>query len=889
MSSDPSLRLSERNSYPRPSGRHADPQFTIVTTVHDGARNLRGFIASVEAQTHPGELVEVIAVDDGSSDESRVLLAAWKERRPELVTLVTQRHSGRSAARNHGLHLAAGQWVTFADPGDRLSPSYLAEVATFVAEHPSVQCMASRVLVLDERTGEQVDSHPLRRNFMDGNLVRDLANDPSRVYDDAASGFYSSAELRRQRLRFHPRLSGAVADAHFCARFLLELDRPEIGYVATASYLARWRGWRTFRGQDALSPDRGSAALLDGLLDLLLEGARRSVNGRAPTWLQHLVTYELSWFLTENDAQSGPQIEMTEAVLNDFHRAMGDVIGHVGIDTILGFTARRLRPVWRDLLLHGYATEPWHQDSELVAGQDADQCLIRIAYRYTGDPPIERLSSGGQPLQPMHSKIREISFFGRVLMRERIFWASSREPLRLQLSGRDMNVQPPPSDLGDAPGPGRDGRRRKMRSGAVRTRTGLSLGERFHARLARTRLARGLYGRAWVLMDRIADAQDNGEHLFRFMRSSHPEINAWFVLDPSSHDWRRLRREFGLRVVPHGSVRWKLLMANCRHFISSHVDAVVIRPPDLIRVAKPKWRFTFLQHGVIQSDLSRWLNPKQIDVFVTSTLGEIESIAGDHSTYVFTTKEVKLTGLPRFDRLTELGRAIPEDQRDLVLIAPTWRAKLAPTARPGSHQRTIPPAFQTSDFARSWKSVLASSALAAACRDRRLTIGFLPHPNLQSAVPQMDLPDHIRAFTFAHNDVQELFARAAVLVTDYSSVAFDVAYIERPIVYFQFDRELALGGEHVGRHGYFDYERDGFGPVAHTADEAVRLTIDLLGAGKPRALYLGRIDATFPARDGRCRERVLAEILRSTHPLTSAEASTPHITPRPPSHPPGAW
>ena len=77
--------------------------------------------------------------------------------------------------------------------------------------------------------------------------------------------------------------------------------------------------------------------------------------------------------------------------------------------------------------------------------------------------------------------------------------------------------------------------------------------------------------------------------------------------------------------------------------------------------------------------------------------------------------------------------------------------------------------------------------------------------------------------------MQGLYARCALLVTDYSSVAFNVAYIDRPVVYFQFDRDEMLGGRHVGRKGYFEYERDGFGPVVtdlHAAELAIVAAIE---------------------------------------------------------------
>ena len=92
---------------------------------------------------------------------------------------------------------------------------------------------------------------------------------------------------------------------------------------------------------------------------------------------------------------------------------------------------------------------------------------------------------------------------------------------------------------------------------------------------------------------------------------------------------------------------------------------------------------------MIKDDLSPWLNNKRIDLFVTSTQPEYDSIAGDHTPYTFTAKETKLTGLPRFDRLLEQGQRFGPEQRDLVLVAPTWRDWLVPPLEVGSQKRTI--------------------------------------------------------------------------------------------------------------------------------------------------------------------------------------------------------
>ncbi len=130
--------------------------------------------------------------------------------------------------------------------------------------------------------------------------------------------------------------------------------------------------------------------------------------------------------------------------------------------------------------------------------------------------------------------------------------------------------------------------------------------------------------------------------------------------------------------------------------------------------------------------------------------------------------------------------------------------------------------------------------------------------------------------------MQEYFARARVFVTDFSSVAFNEAYLERPVVYFQFDEATVLGGGHVGRAGYFDYRRDGFGPVTVDAPEAVAAAVSALDHGPdPMEPYRTRIEATFPDRDGQCSERVVQAVRRTMRnrsqdpPVPTPVAPTP--------------
>jgi CDP-glycerol glycerophosphotransferase (TagB/SpsB family) len=220
-----------------------------------------------------------------------------------------------------------------------------------------------------------------------------------------------------------------------------------------------------------------------------------------------------------------------------------------------------------------------------------------------------------------------------------------------------------------------------------------------------------------------------------------------------------------------------------------------------------------------------------------------------------------------------VGRAVPEPERDLVIVAPTWRQWLTRPLASGSQRRMVDAAFRESEYMQRWSAILESTTIAEALAQRGWRLGFMPHPNLQGILGELDLPAHIEPLSFAGTDVQALYGRCALLVTDYSSVAFNIAYLDRPVVYFQFDREAMFRGAHVGRQGYFDYERDGFGPVVVDVAEAERAIVAAVGRGaRPSPTYQARIDATFTARDGQACARVVAAIEELSRPYSPTGA-----------------
>lgn len=201
---------------------------------------------------------------------------------------------------------------------------------------------------------------------------------------------------------------------------------------------------------------------------------------------------------------------------------------------------------------------------------------------------------------------------------------------------------------------------------------------------------------------------------------------------------------------------------------------------------------------------------------------------------------------------------------------PTWRNNIVgQNVGNGSNTRTINDDFMSTPYARHWFDFLHSGQLKQLAKKYRHEIVFAPHPNIEPYLAVFDLPDYIQVWKGASTteSIQTLFGSSSILITDYSSVAFDMAYLNKAIIYYQFDQEAFFSGAHTLQRGWFDYENSGFGPVAQTEQETFNALKDILKSGlKPE--YLERIRATFPFQKGGNCERVYQAVMALDQPET---------------------
>nr|WP_319489806.1 glycosyltransferase [uncultured Caproiciproducens sp.] len=107
------------------------PKISIIIPVYNVEKYVGKCLSSLVEQTYTD--FEIIAVNDGSKDDSLDILHRFEERY-DFVTVVNQKNSGIANARNNGLAAARGEYVCFVDSDDYVAPTYLEELYNACAE-----------------------------------------------------------------------------------------------------------------------------------------------------------------------------------------------------------------------------------------------------------------------------------------------------------------------------------------------------------------------------------------------------------------------------------------------------------------------------------------------------------------------------------------------------------------------------------------------------------------------------------------------------------------------------------------------------------------------------------------------------------------------------------
>ena len=840
---------------------------SIIIATRNAAPYLPRFFSSLREQTF-GDY-EALFIDDASSDDSAALVEAAGDRRFKLLRRTEQ--NGAGAARNLGIREALGETICFADPDDWLPPASLETRYTAFKKHDAVIRACHKEITDDG----QILNHETRPALPE---ICRPSEEAGRMgvapFLHAHWTWLFPANLLRREGIFHGENMRTAEDTFMLARLFFHVSKlvwlPDIVY----HWLKRPGSLSNTKYATEHYADYFSCCDLfynEAARHKRLDLADAFCNECMSVYLPHLLEQASTGKSSEADAlevilTAARVCKKNQTFSRCLHRLQTQPASLIGLFWLRHVLDSK-NPSSIQRLLEGRAAaahllqiadyEEIHrlgwQRSVAFDKFDPDQGLLRARYLFCGRPPEEKFTKNNELLPPSFAKNRLIFQAEDRIIYERILWlsvpagseADENAALDLQVGGLNTSLtgMTPAAVL-------------RAFAPALKNERAFPQDVRALRRLAQSPAMRKTFGNAWMFMDRDTQADDNAEHLYRWVRQNHPEINAWFVLREESPDWPRLRAE-NFRLVPFGSLEHKALFLLARAIISSQMDTYVHALLEDEHYADlRRCKFVCLQHGVTKEDISPWLNTMEIDLFASLTADEYHSIVDDGTGYTLTAKETVLTGQARYDRLRESAGAGKN-----IFIMPTWRASLAGTWDGAGQRREYNPAFVASDFFLTWKSLLGSPELERLCRQYGYAIVFCPHPGFRDYLAEFSLPAHVR--TPAGESIQTLLQESALLITDYSSIAFDMALLRRPVIYYHFEDQDHFLESQGRKSSYFRYDRDGFGPVCATGAALLAALEKALAADcRPEAAYLARMERAMNMNDGKCRQRTFDAIQR---------------------------
>lgn len=136
--------------------RKGSPVVSVIMPAFNAAPYIRQALDSVFAQHFPD--LEIIVVDDGSTDDTLAVLAPYDSR----ICLLQQPNGGPAAARNTALQAARGEFVCFLDADDWMLPDKLLQQAAYLTLRPHLGLVHSGWRIIDEQGNARRDVEPWR-------------------------------------------------------------------------------------------------------------------------------------------------------------------------------------------------------------------------------------------------------------------------------------------------------------------------------------------------------------------------------------------------------------------------------------------------------------------------------------------------------------------------------------------------------------------------------------------------------------------------------------------------------------------------------------------------------------------------------------------------------
>ena len=196
-------------------------------------------------------------------------------------------------------------------------------------------------------------------------------------------------------------------------------------------------------------------------------------------------------------------------------------------------------------------------------------------------------------------------------------------------------------------------------------------------------------------------------------------------------------------------------------------------------------------------------NGKPTNMFLVTSDDEYEIVS---KYFGYNKNEIAITGFARWDVLEDKSAGRRE-----ILMMPTWRNWL---------DDVDSKKFKESEYYKNYMALLNSEKLNNILENNDVKLKFYIHPKFKDYIGNFEInAERVELIPFESQPLNELMMECNMLITDYSSVSWDVYYMNKPVIFYQFDIDT-----YMNTHGsYMDMKHDLFGDRTEDVNELINL------------------------------------------------------------------
>ncbi|EMS6540566.1 CDP-glycerol glycerophosphotransferase family protein, partial [Campylobacter coli] len=761
----------------------------------------------------------MVLVDDGSTDNSANIIKKYQKKYPKNIVYIYKENGGQASARNLGLKYMQENnyktpWVTFTDPDDFLDRNYFYEVDKFLSAHQDddicmIACNRKIFFEYDKKIQNNF-SHCYKFN---NGTKKIRLKELTLEFETPAAMLFLFNILNQEQIYFDERLH-IYEDVKFSLNYIASLNsESSIFFIEESTYYTRKRLDQSSTMNNAkYKRTYYIDCLCYGILETL---AQREKNTYVKNCALFHIIPQIKLLLNEPFLLVGNDRKVYLELLKKFFNFYTQ-------DDILRFSEVGNTFMLKTGILNLFKNINCEYKIFNILEYDTEKESILLSY-FTGNCEEDVIFYvDNQEIFPDYNKQISHFFLGELFIYERRFWIHIPRDAKKDLKGFVNNNE-----------------------------SMFISWNRFSHSIAEIRKKFiSNQENIWLFGDRDIEADDNAEHLYRYVMHNYPKQKIAFVLKKNSLDWKRLENEGFNLIEPYTDLFYRVAARSKCLIFSNSYGAFNYVP-------KEKQKFIFLAHGVNCNDISKYFNNLKIHLLITSIKKEYDYIAFSEK-YFLSKKNVVLTGMPRHDNLFNNRN---RNRNRNIIIMPTWRLYLVKSLQKNTNERQLEDLFFESEYYLKWSSLLRSEKLKEIVLKYNYSITYVVHFNMRDLLDKIEIPKYIRILCRnSEESFQNNFINSSLMITDYSSSAFEMAFMNKPTIYYQFDKEYFFNN-HSYKQGWFRHAYDGFGPCVENEEQLLlELEKILVSNCNVESQYLKNMDC-FAFKDKNACKRVYEAIV----------------------------